>query len=233
MEKQESSFGIEKIIKVYIEKWYIGVISLIACLLLCTVYIFGFANEYYSASTTIYVTEEVTSEKQENTELIVNEERAKDYKIIITSNRVLDKAREQLGYEKINPNMISVYAHPETRILEISVKDADPYKCTEIVNKITDILILEVDDIISKNNIKVIDYAKVPQEAQKVDFKIYYILAIIAAVAISFILTLLIEIFDNKVKGPEDCQEKFDIPILGTIPKYELCKETNIEKNND
>jgi len=229
MEKQQSSFKIEDIIKIYIEKWYIGATAILLCLLLCTVYIFGFSKEYYQATTTIYITEEVTAEKQENTELMVNEERAKDYKFIITSDRVLDKAREKLGYVEINPNMISVIEHPDTRIMKISFKDTDPYKCTEIVNVVTDILIQEIDEIISKNNIKIIDKAKVPQSPQKVNMKVYYFLALIAAIVGSFILVCIIEIFDNKIKGIDDCKEKFDIPILGTIPKYDLYKE--VEKN--
>ena len=220
MDNEQISFGIEKIFKIFLEKWIIFAILLVVCLMACTVYVFGIADEYYTASTTVYVTEEVTPEMNENANLTVNEERAKDYKIIATSNRVLDKVRSKYPNISINPKRVSVYEHPETRILEISVKDENAYNAATIVNEITRVMIDEVHDIISKNNIKVIDFAETPTKPEKVKAVVYYMLAVIAALFISIVIMMLIDTFDNKIKGPEDCKEKFDIPILGVIPKY-------------
>lgn len=225
MDKEMSSFGIEKIIKLFFEKWCIFVALLVVCLLLCTVYCFAFLEEHYIAAATIYVTEEVQDDKNENTELMVNEERAKDYKVIATSNRVLDKVRTKYPNIDIKPGNVSVTEYPDTRIFEISVKDADPYNAATIVNEITRVMIDEVKDIISKNNIRVIDFADTPTVPVKGRIYVYYILAFIAAVFITLIVLLLFEIFDNKVKGPEDYNERFDIPILGMIPRYDIYDE--------
>jgi len=220
MDNEMTSFGIEKILKVFLDKWIIFVILLAVCLAACSVYVFGIAEEYYTASTTVYVTEEVTADINENVDLAINEERAKDYKIIATSNRVLDKVRSKYPNMSIDPKRVSVYEHPETRILEISVKDKNAHNAATIVNEITRVMIDEVHDIISKNNIKVIDFAETPTKPEKVRAVVYYMLAVIAAFVLSIIIMMLIETFDNKIKGPEDFKEKFDIPILGVIPKY-------------
>ena len=220
MDNEQASFSIEKIFKVFLDKWIIFAVLLVMSVIACTVYIFGIAEEYYTASTTVYVTEEVTPEMNENANLTINEERAKDYKIIATSNRVLDKVRSKYPGMTINPKRISVYEHPETRILEISVKDENAYNAATIVNEITRVMIDEVQDIISKNNIKVIDFAETPSRPEKVNPVVYYMLSVIASLFVSIVLMMLIDAFDNKVKGPEDCKERFDIPILGVIPKY-------------
>ena len=225
MDNEMSSFGIEKIIKLFFEKWYIFVALLSACLVACTVYCFGFLREHYVAATTIYVTEEAKEDKNENTELIVNEERAKDYKIIATSNRVLDKVKYKYPDIHIKPSNVSVKEYPDTRIFEISVKDEDPYNAATIVNEITRVMINEVQDIISKNNIRVIDFADIPTVPVKGRIYVYYILALVAAVFVTLVIILLYEIFDNKVKGPEDYSERFDIPILGMIPRYDIYED--------
>lgn len=222
MEKEKNSFGIERIVKLFLEKWYIFVAFLGVCLVACSIYYFMVLDEYYVAATTIYVTEAVTDEKNENTELMVNEKRAKDYKVIATSNRVLDKVKVKFPNVTIRPADISVNEYPDTRIFKLSVKHINPYVAAEVANEITKIMIEEVEDIISKNNIKVIDFAKTPTTPQKGRVYVYYILAVVAAAFLSLLVVLVFEIFDNKVKGPEDFSERFDLPIVGMIPKHEI-----------
>lgn len=222
METEKNSFGVEKIVKLFLEKWYIFVAFLALCLIACTVYYFAMVEEYYVAATTIYVTEEVTDEKNENTELMVNEKRAKDYKVIATSNRVLDKVKVKFPKVRIRPADISVDEYPDTRIFKLSVKHINPHIAAAVANEITKIMIEEVEDIISKNNIKVIDLAKTPTAPQKGNVYMYYMLAFVVALFLSLLVVLLFEIFDNKVKGPEDFSERFDFPIVGMIPKHEI-----------
>ncbi len=221
MDNEKTSLGIEKIIKIFLEKWYIFVALLVSCVAACTIYYFFVVEEYYVATTTIYVTEEVTDEKNENTELMVNEKRAKDYKIIATSNRVLGKVREKFPKVSINPANISVNEYPDTRIFKLSVKHGNPFVAATIADEITNVMIGEVEDIISKNNIKVVDYAATPTVPQKGNVYVYYVLAIVAALFLDLMVILLFEIFDNKVKGPEDYSERFDIPIIGMIPRHD------------
>lgn len=222
MENEKNSFGVEKIVKLFLEKWYIFVAFLALCLIACTVYYFAMVEEYYVAATTIYVTEEVTDEKNENTELMVNEKRAKDYKVIATSNRVLNKVREKFPSAVINPKNISVSEYPDTRIFMLSMKHENPHIAAAVVNEITKVMMSEVEDIISKNNIKIIDFAETPTVPRKGNIYKYYILAVIGALFLSLLVVLLFEIFDNKVKGPEDFSERFDFPIVGMIPKHEI-----------
>lgn len=230
MNKDKSSFGIEKIVKIFLEKWYVFVAFLFFALAACSIYYFFILEEYYVASTKIYVTEEVTVSQNENTELMVNEKRAKDYKIIATSNRVLNKVRQKFPRVTINPADISVTEYPETRIFQLSVKHKNKYVSAAVANEITSVMIEEVRDIISKNNITVIDDASTPTTAQKGNIFVYYTLAVVAALFLTLILLLLIEIFDNKINGPEDYEEKFDLPIIGMIPRHDLYNDNDKRK---
>lgn len=221
---KEQGLSAEKLVKLFIEKWYICLISIVLTMLAGMYFFVINAPATYTAYTTIYVTDE-TEEKnvgtaQESTALTVNEKLAKDYAIIARSNRVLNTVKENMPSLELPQSAISVKAYPDSRILEVSVTGKDPVLMAEAANKITEVLIREVSEIISKNNIQIIDLAAVPQQPNVISPKICLIASFLVGLILGILIILCAEIFDTKIKGPEDFKEHFDEPVLGVIPKY-------------
>ena len=219
--------SLERIVKLVLEKWYIG----LGCLLFCTISVaayFSFvARDSFQAYTTMYVIDYSDSQIDNKNadinsgDLVVNEMLAKDYEQIAISDSVLSKASDNLGNIIINANKISISAFSDTRVLKLAVITDDALQASLIANAITECLIERVGELTGKDNIRIIDKATVPQSPISVPYGTFLILAAIAGIIIDIIIILLFEIFDTKIKGPEDLKEKFNVPILALIPKYD------------
>lgn len=223
--RKEQGLTAEKLMRLFIEKWYICLISVVVTMLAGMYFFVINAPATYTAYTTIYVTDE-TEEKnvgaaQESTALTVNEKLAKDYAIIARSNRVLNTVKANMPNLDMPQSAIGVKAYPDSRILEVSVTGKDPVLMAEAANEITEVLIKEVSEIISKNNIQIIDLASVPQQPNVINPKICLIASFLVGLILGVLIILCVEIFDTRIKGPEDFKEHFNEPVLGVIPKYD------------
>ena len=223
MDSKSENIRIEKFLQIFLDKWYITVISTVLCLLIAFFYVNFIKSEKYIASTTLYVIEDL-SEKEgtsaETTVLTVNEKLANDYKVIAVSNRVLNKVKKELPNAVISAGSVSVTASPESRILTLSVTDPVPETAAAAANTITDVLIGEINTLIGKDNIKVIDYAETPVNPVSLNLKVIFAVFILLGIILGLVLSVIIEITDTKVKGPTDIEERFDLPIIGLIPKH-------------
>lgn len=219
--------SLERIVKLILEKWYIGLGCLLISIIFVAAYFSFVASDNYRAYSTMYVIDYEDSQVDKNNDkinsgdLVVNEMLAKDYEQIAISDSVLLKASDNLGNIKIEANKISITAFSDTRVLKLAVISDDAMQSSLIANEITECLIEKVRELTGKDNIRVIDKASVPQSPISVPYGTFLILAVIAGIIIDIIIILLLEIFDTKIKGPEDLKEKFNVPILALIPKYD------------
>jgi len=46
------------------------------------------------------------------------------------------------------------------------------------------------------------------------------VIAFVVAAVLTVLITLIIELLDNRIKNVEDITEHFDYPVLGTIPDF-------------
>lgn len=231
MNNKNHGNSIEIIAKLVLEKWYVGVSCVLACILVVVLYTNFLSTHKFLAYTTMYVTSDSPGSNGNNndesrndttTELAVNEMLAKDYTQIAISNSVLLTASENLGGVHIPQNDISIRAYPDTRVLRLSVVSKDAILAARIANEITECLIDKIKELTDNDNIKIIDRASVPESHMPMPIGTYLTLAVILGIVLDVIMIMLFEVFDTKVKGPEDFKEKFNIPILALIPKYDI-----------
>jgi capsular exopolysaccharide synthesis family protein len=78
-------------------------------------------------------------------------------------------------------------------------------------------------------NVWVIEEADLPSGPAKPQKKRNMLLAIVLGLFGGIGLAFFIEYLDNTVKSPEDVEERFDIPVVGTIPLYKSENETIVQ----
>jgi len=222
-ELYNESLDIRKIVKIILEKWFVFVISAILCSLFAVFIVNYVIDEEYEGATSIYVYSEDSSDGDNvaYSNMLIGEKMVKDYRVIAKSNRVLDKVRAKIPDIAINPSKISIEAITDTRILRLSVKNKDPYYAAVIANEVTSALVVEAMDITNIKNISIIDEAKIPDNPVKVPKALYVIIAFFLGVLLGIGIILLIELFDRKIKSPDDIRSRFGLPVLALIPQYD------------
>ncbi len=213
---------INKILHMILRKWFVVVISLILFASAAAFVLLYLMEDKYEAFTTIFVyNEEAGTQNEIYTQIITNEKLVKDYRIIAKSNRVVSRVQKNLPGIKVNPANISVEAEPDTRVLKLRIRDVNPYNAASIANETTRVLIEEAKEITNITNISVIDDALVPAFPVSTPVELYIILSALAGALAGVGIILVMDLFDNTIKDPQDITEKFDIPILALIPQFD------------
>lgn len=145
----------------------------------------------------------------------------KDYRELITSLPVMEKVAAQLHLE-IEPEeleeKISVSSPTDTRIIEISVEDEDPYMANSIANAVRVAASTQIASVMDIEAVNAVQKANYPTaESSPARLKLTFVgcvLGAMIAVAVLFVIYLV----DDTVKTPDDVEKYLGLSVLGTIP---------------
>ncbi|SFQ98710.1 YveK family protein [Desulfoscipio geothermicus] len=178
----------------------------------------------YRASTTLMVSKIYTLDDKQYMhyeDLLVANQLAKTYSQIAKSRSVCEQVIAendlQMSPESFS-NKILVQAINNTQLISLSVTDADPVLAARLANETAGVFMEKVIGIMQLNNVKIIDFAAVPQSPIKPNVRHNVlsagILGLLLALAIVFIRKILKQTLENS----EEAEQLLDIPVLASIP---------------
>lgn len=193
----------------------------------------------YSSTATLYVVRESTSGKDTTSaDVSIATYLVKDFNVLITSDKVLNRVRETTGVMLENAalkKMVSVSNPDGTRILEIKVNAGDPARAKVLADAFAETTNLYFNDLFqggtnseggqTQQVIKIWEpgtYSdKISNPISTLKIMLVAVLAAFAVYAIFFIIF----IFDDKINDAEDVENYLGLSMLGEIPnRYEALK---------
>ena len=184
-----------------------------------------FSPDEYSASTTLYVRNQLSGENTISTSdlssslMLVN-----DYSELISSRRVTERVCEMLGLPSLRGYKISVDSVTNTRFIRVTVNGLYPESVTYIANAISAVFTDVVKEVMDVENVSVVDEAVVPTSPSGPP----RLRNTLIAMAIAFVATAgvlaVIDLSNNTVKTTEDIEEQFGIPVLATVSLVKATK---------
>ena len=116
-------------------------------------------------------------------------------------------------------NNISVSSVKDTELIEITVRDENPERATNIANEIAKVFTVQVAEIYNINNVHVIDKA----ELNNVPYNVHHtkdiaVIALIGAI-LSIVCIIILSLLDTTVKTQEDIEKVTGMIILAEIPE--------------
>ncbi|HZK71054.1 MAG TPA: Wzz/FepE/Etk N-terminal domain-containing protein, partial [Clostridia bacterium] len=230
----ENSLDIIKILYALLKRWWIIALTTTLALIIGIILNWYVFVPIYEASTTLYI-RSINSSDSNNTSasdyssLLVETQLIKDYREIIKSRLVVGEVMTRLGLNDESLSLVAsrivVTSKTDTRILQISVKDADNKKATDIANKTAEVFSEKVSDIMKVGNINIIDKAITPTLPVSPNKQLNMMLAIILGLGAGVVIILLIELLDRTIKTPDDIKTRYDLPVFGVIPYVEDSKK--------
>ncbi|NMD41979.1 MAG: capsular biosynthesis protein [Firmicutes bacterium] len=178
----------------------------------------------YVASASLMVMKPVEAEKILYQDIQVSRQLADTYQIVVHSRRVLGKVIQALdlpfsaGELK---NRVKVDAVKNTEIITIDVTDSDPYQAARISNQIARTFMDEITEIMSVDNVSLIDLAAVPTVPVSPRLKLNVAVAAVLGLMLAVGIALLQHYLDQTVKSSADIQDLLGLTVLGTIPVME------------
>ena len=221
-----------------IRKNLIFIITFALCFLIAAFIVSKyFIPPKYSTSTKLYV--DTSSESQTinlndlnyaqkvvNTyiEMINTDNFFTEVKNNISLNMSLNDIKKSLTFKVVN----------NTEIFSITAKTDLPEKSKILADTASSTAVKTIEKLKQSADLNIVAPAPIPASPSSPNLKLNSLIGLISGLVISFIIVLLRDIFDIKIKNESDLKDKYNIPILGVIPYYneEICKvEKRVKKN--
>ena len=181
-----------------------------------------FIQPTYTSTTRIYVVNQATDNKNLSAQdLQAGTYLVNDYKEIITSNDVLS---EVIKDEKLNlseaelSKMVSVNIPTDTRLISISVKAKTGQDAQVLANKVREVASKKIKTVTKVEDVTTLEEAKLPSSPSSPNIKRNVLLGAILGGFVAIVAVLVREVFDDRIRRPEDVEDVLEMTLLGIVP---------------
>lgn len=201
------------------------------------VYTMGFTTPKYSASTTLVLAQSNNNASSTNTitatDITVNSKLVSTYSELIKSKNVLRQVKSNLNIdidEEALRNNVKVSSVKETELIEITVISENGSYSAKVANEIAKVFIEKVKDIYNIDNIQIVDDAEVETEPSNIDHGRDVVIFAFIGFAIAIIYVLIANMLDTTVKTAEEIEKMFKLPVIASIPIYDIEPQSSKRK---
>lgn len=209
------------------------VLMILIFMVIGIIYSVGFVTPMYSSSTTLVLagTSSTTdsnqvSESITTTDLTINSKLVATYSVLVKSENILGQVISNLGInvdaEQLKKN-VEVTSVEDTELIEITVSNENAEYAARIANEIANVFKEKIaGDVYNINNVHIWDEAKIATSPSNVNhLKDIVIFAFIGAV-VAVMYVLIANMLDTTVKTQEEIEKSIKIPVLASIPMYDM-----------
>ncbi len=206
-------------------------------ILLRTVFVLvaiGFTYAHYKADT--YRAEVVlmvsssnmgSPDRLESSDVSLNQKLVSTYTEIAQSPSIMRTVAQNLDLGNSPESLagrVRVYPVGMTELIKISYYDENPQKAALVANQVSEQFIVKIRSVMSFNNLKIIENARVPVNPESKGTKLIVAITIMIGVILGVLEILWREYYQNKLKKPDDIERILGCQILANIPDYSVVK---------
>lgn len=174
----------------------------------------------YSSVSTVYIQPTVKDNQVVASDITTNQKLTTTYTEIAKSNTVLSQVLPYFSNDLTKKQMasaISVRSIGETQIISFTAVTTDPELSARLVNRVVDVFVNEVKEIMAIDNLTIIDRAIVNEDKvgpnTTMNSAIGLILGLMIGVGIAFLKMMLNRTIQTRVEA----ERLLGIPVLGEI----------------
>ena len=177
---------------------------------------------FYKADTTIYILYRENEKGVSPNDIQAGTFLTSDYKKLIKSHSVLDQVINTLSldynYDELSEKT-EVEVETDTRIITISVKDADPYMAMEVANMIREVATDYINKVMKAELVMKVDAAQLPENPiVKNSKKAAMIGGMVGAMGVVGVLGMGY-ILRGTITNEKYIEERMNLPVVAVIPE--------------
>lgn len=230
--KNQSNQAVEidilSLIKTLWRRKFIIVVTAFVMAIFALIYSTVIAKPSYSSTTRIYVVNRQQNDNSTlNQDLQAGTYLVKDYKEIILSQDVLTKVIADLKL-KLQPSelakKINVTVPTDTRIVSIAVSDGNAEEAARIANSVRQAAAEKIIAVTKVADVTTLEVAEAPKEPSSPNIKRNTLIGFLAGGMLMSVISIVVEVLDDRIKKPEDVEEVMGITLLGVVPNMNKLK---------
>ncbi|MCD2138737.1 YveK family protein [Salinicoccus halitifaciens] len=180
----------------------------------------------YEANTQILVSQSENADTVNNQDIQASLQLINTYRDIILSPTVLDDVVDNLGLEQTTgalANQITVNNQDQSQVITVTVSDENPENAEIIANEVALVFQDRITEVMNVDNVSILAEADMGENPSPVspqplvNIAIGLILGALLGVGIAFLRAFL----DKRITTEEEIEKHLDLPVLGTIAKFE------------
>jgi len=117
--------------------------------------------------------------------------------------------------------MIQITAVNNTEIFEVKVEYPDPKGALLLANTIAELAPRKIIEIKDADAVRVVDPARLPNRYSSPNVLLNTVIGALLSMVLSVLAVFLLEMLDRRVKDEDDLIRNYQVPILGSIPKFD------------
>lgn len=192
----------------------------------------------YRSSFSAYVNNQQTATNKDtitSSDILAAHELVETYSTILKSNRVLTAAAK---YAKLNysysqlKGMVNTQVMEKTEIITVNVITQDPEISYKLASAIETVAPQYIKEIVEGSSMKTIDKPQTPTYPHGPSYVKMSLLGAIIGVLLSLAFLVIRFFRDDTIHDVEGVEERFNLPLLGTIPDSNEIKSQYGYKSN-
>ena len=227
MSEQEQSIDLRVLLKVLTEHLIpIAVVTVVAAVIGFSLASFVVPKQYVS-SALMYV-ENSTSKSEDSainsTDITAAQKLVSTCQILFTSDRIMKELSDSLGNKYSAgalKSAVSIGSVNNTEVLRIQAETKDPNDSYDIVNNLLRLSTDEFKRIIKGGSIETVSEPAVPRSHSYPSVPRFTMIGALIGFALAYVLFLIMELLDIKVKPDDDLAQIYDIPVFAEILDFE------------
>ncbi|MDO5381601.1 MAG: Wzz/FepE/Etk N-terminal domain-containing protein [Eubacteriales bacterium] len=184
-----------------------------------------FITPQYQSQTKLYVLNRANDGTTTLTDIQISTQLTKDYQILVTSTPVMQQVIKNLKLDMTPSDLastISVSTPSDTRVLQISVTNPDPYRAKEIVDELAKVSGERICSIMKIEQVNVIEEGSVAISPISSKTKKNTVMGGVAGIILACVVVIIKSLLDDTLKTTEDVEKYLELSTLSVIP---LCDE--------
>ena len=146
------------------------------------------------------------------------------YQKILTSNTILTAAAKTMDLDYSYATLkgfVSTEVKDDTEIISVFVENKDPQFAYDYAQAILKTAPQYIAQIVEGSSMKVIDYPEFSDKRYKPSYLKFALFGFLAGALIVIAIVIIRCLINDTVKGENELETRFNIPILGVIPDIE------------
>ncbi len=159
----------------------------------------------------------------EYNEVMMNQKLVSTYSEIIKTRGIAERVIENLRLDfdvKDFSKRVSVQTVKDTEVISVRVIDTIPERAMDIANETSEIFRDSIKEIMSLDNVNILDAADLPTKPVSPRIKMNTALGALVGLMLGVFIAVLRETLDTSIKTPDDISDEFGLTVLGVIPNF-------------
>lgn len=174
----------------------------------------------YSSESTVFIQPTVKENQVSASDITTNQKLTTTYTEIAKSNTVLDQVwpsfKSTLTKNQIR-SALTIKSIGDTQIISFSATTTDPELSMKLVNRVVNVFMMEVKDIMEIDNLTVIDKAQVNEDKVGPNRTLNVVIGMMLGFMLGVGIALLKMLLNRTIQTRYDAEKLLNLPVLGEI----------------